>query len=526
MRSVMKHRFSEVATVDIPRSTFDRSHGLKTTFDGSYLVPVLVDEILPGDTVKCNMTGLVRLSTPTYPVMDNIFLDTFFFFVPNRLVWSNWKRFMGERDPDPDSSIDYTVPYTTINNNNNHSIADYMGIPTKVAANNTVNALPFRAYYRIWNEWFRDENLQDSDSRGTATGDGPDSNPGTGVVSVLKRCKRHDYFTSGLPDTQKGDAVTLPLGTSAPIYGDGLDFDSVEDTDNIVQVRDAIASSTQRGLFGDGTYVYGSASQQGSGELRTDLSSATAATINELREAFQVQRLLEKDMRSGSRYTELLRSHFGITSSDQRLQRPEYLGGGSTRINFNPVAQTDTSVGDLGAFGVGGFTGHGFVKSFEEHGYLIGLVNCRADLTYQEGLERFWSRSTRYDFYTPVLAHLGEMAVLNKEIYVDATDLGDGTSEEVFSYQEAWADYRYKPSRVSGKFRSNDTATLDGWHLSVEFGDTPTLDDTFIEDTADTTIDRVIVTATEPQFIMDSYFKYIHTRCMPTYSIPGYIDHF
>lgn len=524
-RSVMSHRFSEVPGCSLPRSTFDRSHGYTTTFDGGDLVPFLVDEIYPGDTVKCSCAGFCRLSTPTHPIFDNMYLDTFFFFVPNRLVWSNWHRFMGERDPDPDSSIDYTVPIVDdVNNAANESLYDYMGIPTKVAADLEVIVFPLRGYERIWNYWFRDQNLQDSLS--TSQGDGPDS---MNQYALQKRGKRHDYFTSCLPDTQKGDAVQLALGTEAPIFGDNMVFDGNEDAnDNFAQVRDAPgASANLRALSktaGTGEYIFGMDSYAGTGELKADLSEAIGPTVNSFRQAVQIQRLLERDMRSGTRYTEILSAHFGVTSDDARLQMPEYLGGGSTRINVTPVARTDSSPGALGAIGTGGFNGHGFVKSFVEHGFVIGIVNVRADLRYQEGLDRFWSRQTRYDYYWPVLSSLGEMAVLNKEIYVDATDLGDGTSEEVFGYQEAWADLRYKNSRVTGKMRSNDAASLDAWHLAIEFGDTPTLDDTFIEDNPP--IDRVVVTPSEPHFKFDAYFRYFHTRAMPTYSVPGLVDHF
>lgn len=528
MRSVMKHNFSQVPTVSIPRSTFDRSHGLKTTFDGGYLVPVLVDEIYPGDSLKCDMAGFCRLSTPTFPIMDNMYLDTFFFFVPSRQLWTNFKKFHGEQ-VDPGDSIAFTIPQNVVNNAANMSLADYMGIPTQVAYNNSVNALPFRAYWHIWNEWFRDQNLQDSTDASWSTGDGPDTQSVELTTDVLKRGKRHDYFTSCLPFLQKGDAVQLSLGTDAPIFGDGMDFDGGKDNANWLQVRSSAGSGAllrtlnYDGSEAGGAIIYGGGNADGTAEIKTDLSQATASTVNELRQAVQVQRLLERDARSGTRYAEIIKSHFGVTMPDITY-RPEYLGGGSTPINITPVARTDTAPGALGGFGTGAFSGHGFVKSFTEHGYIIGIVNVRADLTYQEGLDKMWSRSTRYDFYYPTLAHLGEQAVLNKEIYVDATDLGDGTSEEVFGYQERFAELKYKRSMITGKMRSNDAATLDPWHLSIEFGDTPTLDDTFVPD--DPPIDRVIVTDTEPHFIMDGYFRYLHTRPMPTYSIPGFIDHF
>lgn len=520
MRSVMKHRFSEVPHVDIPRSRFNRSHGHKTTFDAGYLVPILIDEALPGDTFNCRMTGFARLSTPTYPVMDNMFMDTFFFAVPNRLLWSNWKKFCGEQ-VDPGDSIDYTIPVVNdVNNAANESIWDYLGIPTKIATNVSVNALPLRAMNLIWNEWFRDQNLQDSLT--VSTGDGPDA---MATYTLQKRGKRHDYFTSCLPWLQKGTAVSLSLGTSAKLYGTNMDFDSVEDSDNIAQIRNqAGASGALRALRTGGTELYGASGSTGTGEMLVDLTTATASTVNELRQAIQTQRLLERDARAGTRYVEIIQSHFGVSSPDQRMQRPEYLGGGSTPIIINPIARTDTAPGELGAMGIAAFQDHGFVKSFTEHCYVIGLVCVRADLTYQEGIDKLWNRSTRYDFYWPTLAHLGEQAVLNKEIFYDAATIGAGTDDDVFGYQERYAEMRYKNSKITGKFRSNDAASLDAWHLGIEFGSEPTLDTTFIQENPP--VDRVIVTATEPHFIMDSYFDYDCTRPMPTYSVPGLIDHF
>jgi len=523
MRSVMSHKFSEVPQISVPRSKFNRSHGLKTTFDAGWLVPCYIDEALPGDTFNLNLTGFARLATPIYPIMDNMKMETFFFAVPHRLIWENWQKFCGEQT-DPGDSIDYTIPIINdLNNANNETIYDYMGLPTKVAAVYEFSALPFRAYNLIWNEWFRDENLQDSVT--VNKDDGPDT---YADYEILRRGKRHDYFTSCLPWTQKGDDVLINLGSEAPIFGDGMAFNSSDSTGNFAQVRDASGSSANlRSLRTEdsGTsLLFGAAAATGTSELKVDLSQALGSTVNELRTAIQVQRMLEKDARSGTRYIEILKSHFGVTSPDARVQRPEYLGGGSTPVNVSPVPRTDSSPGELGAMGTVGFSGHGFTKSFTEHCVVIGLVNVRADLTYQEGLDRMWSRQTRYDYYWPTLAHLGEQAVLNKEIYIDATAIGAGTDEDVFGYQERFAEYRYKPSKITGKFRSNDTATLDSWHLGIEFGAMPTLDDTFIVDNPP--IDRVIATPTEPHFIYDSYLKLECTRPMPTYSIPGYIDHF
>ena len=511
MKSVMKHRFSEVPSVDIPRSTFDRSHGFKTTFDAGWLIPIFVDEALPGDTFKLNLTGFGRLSTPVYPVMDNLILDTFFFAVPNRLVWENWQKFCGEQ-VDPGDSIAYTIPQVVLNNHGNMSLWDYFGIPSIVTENYSVSNLPARCYNLIYNEWFRDQNLQDSVV--VDKDDGPDSRAD---YELLRRGKRHDYFTSALPWLQKGDAVQLSLGSTAdvfidqPNYGQAIGIrqdGTYRDMDASLSIVSTIASTTH------GT----------SAEMKADLATATASTVNELRQAVQAQRILEKDARAGTRYAEIVKSHFGVTSADSRLQRPEYLGGGSQPVNVTPIARTDSSPGILGAMGTVAFRNHGFVQSFTEHCTIIGLACVRADLTYQEGLERFWSRETRYDFYWPTLAHLGEQAILNKEIYIDAATIGAGTDDDVFGYQERYAEYRYKPSKVTGKFRSNDPATLDAWHLGIEFGAQPTLDDSFIVE--DPPVDRVIGVPAQPHFIFDSYINLQCTRPMPVYSVPGLIDHF
>lgn len=516
----MTHKFSDVPRVQIQRSSFNRSHGYKTTFDASYLVPFFVDEVLPGDTFSVKATGFARLSTPIYPIMDNMFMDTFFFAVPNRLVWENFAKFCGEQ-VDPGDSTDYTVPIVNdLNNAANETIFDYFGLPTKVAAVYEFNALPLRCYNLIWNEWFRDQNLQDSVK--VNTGDGPDSEAD---YTLLKRCKKHDYFTSCLPWLQKGDAVLLSLGDSAPIFGDGMAFDAVHNTGNYAQVRDAQGSGANlRLLKADSTNVYGHSTSSGSSELMADLSEAIGPTVNELRQAIQVQMVLERNARSGTRYKEIIQSHFGVTSPDSRLQRPEYLGGGSSPINITPIARTDSSPGVLAAMGTAHFTNHGFTKSFVEHCTIIGLVNVRADIFYQEGLDRMWSRQTMHDFYWPSYAHLGEQAVLNKEIYIDAAMIGAGTEDDVFGYQERFAEYRYKPSKVTGKFRSNDAASLDAWHLGIEFGALPTLDDTFIQDNPP--VDRVIATPTEPHFIFDSYISMNCVRPMPVYSEPRLVAHF
>lgn len=566
---VKGHRFSDAPAMYMSRTKFDRSHVYKTTFDSGKLIPVFVDEVLPGDTAKLSVRYFSRLATPVKPIMDNIYLDWFFFFVPNRLVWNHWQNFCFEQE-DPDDPTDYVCPTTSLIGkaddtlNGVGTLWDYFGLPTGLSKTiSGINALPFRGVYLIWNEWFRDENLQKSvkiqkgDTNevfdGSRATDQPEWLQGIPVsyLPCPPRGKRHDYFTSALPWTQKGPGVSIGLaGTATLVDPSPVSGYFVQQGDTKLGAAQLSKSGGVHEVFtgsgslnyegGYSTSIVGHSINGGGISTATalpgsswlsksayaDLDSSSIFTINSLRTAFQMQKFYERLARGGSRYTEVLRSFFGVVSPDARLQRPEFLGSFTKMMNINPIAQTSstndtTPQGNLSAYGVTGAKFHGFTKSFVEHGYVFGFCCARADLTYQQGINRMWTRSTVYDWYWPTFAHLGEQAILLKEIYATGDTKQDNS---VFGYQERYAEYRYKPSVICGKFRSNIKGNLDVWHLSQYFETAPKLSPEFIQE--DVPIKRIVAVPSEPQFLIDIGFKYITVRPMPMFGTPGLVDHF
>lgn len=517
--SNLNYSFANVPECEIPRSSFLRKQTYKTTFDSGYLVPFYFDEVLPGDTFNFKATLFARLATPLTPIMDNLYLDTFYFYVPLRIIWSNFKKFMGEKT-NPSDSTSYLCPVVTAPASGGFAVGslyDYLGLPTGVGGITPTNFFG-RAYNLIYNEWFRDQNLQNSAT--VDYGDGPDDPT---LYILRRRGKRHDYFTSCLPWPQKGAGVALPLGTEAAVVTNGLQ-PNINGTNG---TNRGLIASNSYGVMYDGSPLGVAGISWGNQTgMKADLSTATAATINQLRQAFQIQKMFEKDARGGTRYIERMKVHFGVTSPDARVQRPEFLGGNSTPVMINPVVQQSgtasgtTPQGTLA--GYGSVTSHreGFTKSFTEHGVIIGIISVRADLTYQQGMHRMYTRRNPEEFYWPSLAHLGEQPVYNREIYCQGTSV----DSSVFGYQERWAEYRYAQSYITGKFRSTYSAPLDYWHLSQEFGSLPTLNSTFIEENPP--IARVVAVPSEPQFLFDSFIECNAVRPMPVYSVPGYIDHF
>ena len=533
MKSVMQnHEFNQVPQQKLPRSVFNRNSTVKMAFNHGELVPFFVDEIIPGDSFKVDISMFTRLATPLFPIMDNIKLDVYGFFCPSRILWDNFEKFQGAQD-NPGDSIDYNLPTVDVSSMTTESIADYMGIPVSPSARSNaqnVNALPFRMYNMVYNEWFRSQDLINSLT--VTKTDGPDT---PGNYSIQKVAKMHDYFTSALPNPQKGDAIDLPLGSSAPVIGDGGNinlYNSLDSTErNITSDTSGDLRLNSNPTSGGDARLTTTAANSG---MIADLTNATAATINSLREAFQLQRLLERDQRSGTRYVEILKARYGVTSPDFRLQRPEFLFHKRVNLATTPIAQTSASgqsgsstpLGNLAGIGTAGDNGFGYSQSFVEHGYVMYFICARADLTYQEGIDRMWTKQTRYDLFMPELQGLGEQEIYNRELfYTDEASGVDGTNNSaVFGYIPRYDEYRFKNSKILGRFRSNATATFDPWHLSQEFGTLPTLNQTFLEENAP--MSRIKATSGDPDYIFDSYIAQKCARPLTLYGVPGMIDRF
>lgn len=530
-----EQHYSQVPHAEIRRARFKRDYSLLTTINEGDLVPIYLDEVLPADTFKVNVNALVRMSTPLYPVMDNAYMDYYFFFVPARLLWEHFENLMGQNDKTFwAEATEYTTPQTTAPSGgwNVGTLADYFGIPTGVA-NLSVNSMPFRAYAKIWNEWFRDENLQQPVTMSKTDATTAGSNTGTSLSDAekggmpLKVCKYKDYFTSCLPSPQKAvDPVTIPLGGNAGIYS----YETAELEKKIekeYQFSGKISGAISTHRNGKPISLTGMDAPTGGnaivGYLGADLSSVTAATINELRQAIAVQHIFERDARTGTRYKEILQGAWGVTSPDARLDRSEYIGGYRMPINVNQVVQTSATdstspQGNTGAYSMTTMSRNMCTYSATEHGYVIGLAAIRVDHSYQQGLSRLWTRSTRFSYYDPMLANLGEQAVLNQEIYAQ----GNAKDEEVFGYQEAWADYRYRTNQITGEMRSTYAQTLDAWHYADKYTQLPTLSSSWIQEGTEN-IDRTIAvqSSNSHQFLVNLYYDQTWTRPMPIYSIPG-----
>ena len=551
MKYNVNTRFSQnPASLDISRSVFDRVNNHKTTFNAGKLIPVYCEEVLPGDTVTMDTSFLVRMTTPIFPVMDNAFIDLFWFFVPNRLVWDKWKEFNGENDVNAWANTeDYIVPAINSDPSDNDSIprgslADYFGLPTNVPIRDDIriNALPFRGYRLTWNEYFRDQNLQNPLLIDTSSNDVYWYEITNGLNKVLPVNKIHDYFTSCLPSPQKGNPVLLGFDAPVPVFTGLKPTTYVRNENPLYWQRTGTDlpefNNTTNGMIGvssqGATRVDTHAGTPGSSgvfsaapaNLFADTTALTVS-VNQLRQAFQVQKLLERDARGGTRYWELIKSHFGVTAPDASLQRPEFLGSSRTYINMTQVVQNSSSdttspQGNTAAFSKTVNSENSFTKSFTEHGFLFGLCCVRTDHTYQQGINKKWLRQSRFDYYWPALANIGEQPVMLHELYYD----GASDADQIFGYQEAWASYRYSPSYVTGAFRSNVTGSLDSWHYADYYNSRPYLSDAWVQETS-ANIDRTLAvqSSLEDQFLGDFYFKSKWTRPMPVYSVPGLVDH-